>query len=51
MGEEIVKRQGPQMKTAAAFVCTSNTCSAPIFKADAIRTKVDKLTGKEEAQN
>lgn len=38
--------QYPELKTAAAFVCTNNTCSAPITKADQVHAKVDKLTGK-----
>jgi len=35
--------QYPALKTPAAFVCTSRTCSPPIFKPADIRTKIDKL--------
>ena len=38
--------QYPELKNPALFICTSNTCSAPIYKPDAVRPKVDKLTGK-----
>jgi uncharacterized protein YyaL (SSP411 family) len=34
----------PELKTAAAFICTGNTCSSPIHAADAIRARADKLT-------
>jgi uncharacterized protein len=36
--------QYPELKTAAAFICTGNTCSSPIHDAEAVRTKADKLT-------
>jgi len=36
--------QYPELKTAAAFICTGNTCSSPIYKPDQVRTKADKLT-------
>jgi uncharacterized protein YyaL (SSP411 family) len=36
--------QYPELKTAAAFICTGNTCSSPIHSAEAVRTKADKLT-------
>ena len=36
--------QYPELKNAAAFICTGTTCSAPIYKAEAIRARVDKLT-------
>ena len=36
--------QYPQLKTAAAFICTGNTCSSPINKAELVRAKADKLT-------
>ncbi len=36
--------QYPELKNAAAFICTGSTCSAPIYKAGAIRARVDKLT-------
>jgi uncharacterized protein YyaL (SSP411 family) len=35
--------QYPQLKAAAAFVCTNRTCSPPIFKAEELHAKVDKL--------
>jgi len=35
--------QYPELKTAAAFVCTDRTCSTPIFKAEELQTRVDKL--------
>jgi uncharacterized protein YyaL (SSP411 family) len=34
----------PELKTAAAFICTGNTCSSPIHDPGAIRTKADKLS-------
>ncbi len=37
--------QYPEMSRAAAFICTSRTCSPPIFQADALAGRVDKLTG------
>jgi len=36
--------QYPEMQKAAAFICTNRTCSPPIFQADAIAPRVDKLT-------
>lgn len=36
--------QYPQLKTAAAFICTGNTCSSPIYKPEMIRARADKLT-------
>ena len=36
--------QYPELKQAAAFICTSRTCSPPIFQADALAVRVDKLT-------
>jgi uncharacterized protein len=36
--------QYPELKNPAAFVCTSNTCSAPIYQPEAVKPKVDKLT-------
>ena len=41
--------QYPETKTASLFICTNNTCSAPIKQADQVRAKVDKLTGKKSA--
>jgi uncharacterized protein YyaL (SSP411 family) len=35
--------QYPELKTAAAFVCTDHTCSTPIYKADELQSRVDKL--------
>jgi uncharacterized protein len=42
--------QYPELKTAAAFICTGNTCSSPIYKPDQVRTKADKLTRPHEAE-
>jgi hypothetical protein len=36
--------QYPQLKTAAAFICTQRACSPPIFKPGDISAKVDKLS-------
>jgi uncharacterized protein YyaL (SSP411 family) len=36
--------QYPELKTAAAFICTGNTCSSPIRAPEGIRARVDKLT-------
>jgi hypothetical protein len=36
--------QYPELKNAAAFICTGNTCSSPIYKAEMIRARADKLT-------
>jgi len=36
--------QYPELKTAAAFICTGNTCSAPIKDPQTVRTRADKLT-------
>jgi len=36
--------QYPELKTAAAFICTGNTCSSPIYKPETVRTRADKLT-------
>jgi hypothetical protein len=36
--------QYPELKNAAAFICTGNTCSSPIYKAEMVRTRADKLT-------
>lgn len=35
--------QYPELKTAAAFICTNTTCSSPIFKADDLVARVDRL--------
>jgi len=35
--------QYPELKSAAAFVCTDRTCSTPIYKADELQGRVDKL--------
>jgi len=34
----------PELKTAAAFICTGNACSSPIHDPGAIGTKADKLS-------
>jgi len=36
--------QYPEMQKAAAFICTNRTCSPPIFQAEALPVKVDRLT-------
>ncbi len=36
--------QYPELQKAAAFICTSRTCSPPIFAPDALAARVDKLT-------
>ncbi len=35
----------PELKRAAAFVCTNRVCSPPIFKPEDLRARVDKLSG------
>lgn len=35
--------QYPELKTAAAFICTNTTCSSPIFKAEELPGRVDRL--------
>src|SRR5271163_3311223 len=35
----------PQLPRAAAFVCTSRTCSPPIFEPASLNAKVDRLVG------
>jgi uncharacterized protein YyaL (SSP411 family) len=37
--------QYPEIKQAAAFICTSHTCSRPIFDPEKLRARVDKLLG------
>lgn len=37
--------QYPELKKAAAFICTNTTCSSPIFKVDDLAARVDKLLG------
>ena len=36
--------QYPELKQAAAFVCTSRVCSPPIFKAEDLPSRVDRLS-------
>jgi uncharacterized protein len=36
--------QYPELKTAAAFICTGTACSSPIFKPELIRVRADRLT-------
>jgi len=36
--------QYPELKNAAAFICTGNTCSSPIYKPETVRARADKLT-------
>jgi uncharacterized protein len=42
--------QYPEMKNASAFICTGNTCSAPIAKPEMIRTRADRLTRGNKAE-
>ena len=35
--------QYPSLKVSAAFICTSRTCSPPIFKPEDLHAKIDKL--------
>jgi len=35
--------QYPELKTAAAFICTNTTCSSPIFKPEDLQARVDRL--------
>jgi uncharacterized protein YyaL (SSP411 family) len=37
--------QYPSVQRAAAYVCTERTCSAPIFKAEEVAVKVNKVLG------
>jgi hypothetical protein len=41
----------PQLSRPAAFVCADRTCSPPIFQAQDIRPKVDRLTSRTMASN
>ena len=43
--------QYPELKQAAAFICTSRTCSPPIFQPAALAARVDKLTAISAAGN
>jgi uncharacterized protein YyaL (SSP411 family) len=47
--------QYPSLKISAAFICTSRTCSPPIFKPEDLQPKIDRLlaasTGSGLAQN
>ena len=36
--------QYPDLKKPAAFMCTGTTCSSPIFNAEMVRARADKLT-------
>jgi uncharacterized protein YyaL (SSP411 family) len=42
--------QYPELKNAAAFICTGNTCSSPIYKPETVRTRADKLTRPAKAE-
>ncbi|HXL22028.1 MAG TPA: hypothetical protein VOA78_06160, partial [Candidatus Dormibacteraeota bacterium] len=37
--------QYPELSKAAAFVCTSRVCSAPIFNPTDLAARVDKISG------
>jgi uncharacterized protein len=40
--------QYPSVSRAAAYICTQRTCSPPIFEADALSTKVNRVLGLQE---
>jgi uncharacterized protein YyaL (SSP411 family) len=40
--------QYPSVSRAAAYICTQRTCSPPIFEADALSTKVNRVLGLRE---
>jgi uncharacterized protein len=42
--------QYPQLSRAAAFVCTGRACSPPIFKAEDVSGRVDKLSAAKTGQ-
>jgi uncharacterized protein YyaL (SSP411 family) len=41
----------PELSRPAAFVCADRTCSPPIYQAQDIRPKVDRLTSRTMASN
>jgi len=42
--------QYPELKNAAAFICTGSTCSSPIYKPETVRARADKLTRPAKAE-
>jgi uncharacterized protein YyaL (SSP411 family) len=42
--------QYPSVSRAAAYICTQRTCSPPIFEADALSTKVNRVLGLQESK-
>jgi uncharacterized protein YyaL (SSP411 family) len=43
--------QYPVVQRAAAYVCTERTCSAPIFKAEDVAVKVNKVLGLQDSRS
>jgi uncharacterized protein len=43
--------QYPVVQLAAAYVCTERTCSAPIFKAEDVAVKVNKVLGLQDSRS
>jgi uncharacterized protein YyaL (SSP411 family) len=43
--------QYPELKQAAAFICTSRTCSPPVFDGEKLAERVDKLLAIHSAAN
>ena len=41
--------QYPALRAAAAFICTDRSCSSPIYNADELGTRVEKLSRRESA--
>jgi uncharacterized protein YyaL (SSP411 family) len=41
--------QYPALQASAAFICTDRSCSSPIFKAEELGTRVEKLARRESA--
>jgi uncharacterized protein YyaL (SSP411 family) len=42
--------QYPSVSRAAAYICTQRTCSPPIFEAEALSTKVNRVLGLQESK-
>jgi uncharacterized protein YyaL (SSP411 family) len=40
----------PAVQRSAAYVCTERTCSAPIFKAEEVAVKINKVLGLQESK-
>jgi uncharacterized protein YyaL (SSP411 family) len=43
--------QYPSVSRAAAYVCTERTCSAPIFKAEDVSVKVNRVLGLQDSKS